>query len=159
MQLSLSTEYAIHSLIYLALQPRGKVTLVSEVARAQGVSETYLAKVFQQLVKAGLVISYRGAKGGFALALPPNQISLAQIIGAIEGRQPILRCVVERRSCELGTDCPIHGTVDRVERLLWETLEQTKLSDLIEEMRNRGDKAHWLAHLLQEERAVAPPGP
>jgi|YelNatPaOPRAMG01_1025707.scaffolds.fasta_scaffold00049_105 Rrf2 family protein len=155
MHLSLSTEYAIHSLIYLALQPKGKVTLVTEVARAQGVSETYLAKVFQQLVKAGLVASYRGAKGGFALALPPDQINLRQVITAIEGQQPILRCASDRRGCEPGPDCPIHEAIDHIEMLLWRTLEQTKLSDLAEQMRTRKGKVPWLSPLLERTEPAA----
>ncbi len=153
MQFSLSTEYAIHSLIYLALQPKGKVTLVSEVARAQGVSETYLAKVFQQLAKAGVVISYRGAKGGFALARPPSEISLRQIVAAIEGEAPLFRCLEDRRNCALGDDCEIRSVMNRVEAVMWDMLEQTKLSDLIDGLRPRKEKVRWLTQLLAQSEA------
>ena len=152
MQFSLSTEYAIHSLIYLALQPKGKVTLVSKVARAQGVSETYLAKVFQQLAKAGVVISYRGAKGGFALARPPSEISLRQIVAAIEVEAPLFRCLEDRRNCALGDDCEIRSVMNRVEAVMWDMLEQTKLSDLIEGLRPRKEKARWLTQLLAQSQ-------
>lgn len=150
MQFSLSTEYAIHSMIYLALQPRGKVTLVTEVARAQGVSETYLAKVFQQLAKAGLVVSYRGAKGGYMIARHPQEITLREIVAAIEGQAPLFRCVEHRRGCELGEDCEIRGVMSHIEDTLWSTLDQTTVQDLIEQMRRRKEKVRWLTDLLRE---------
>ncbi|MGQ4808695.1 HTH-type transcriptional repressor NsrR [Candidatus Entotheonellaceae bacterium PAL068K] len=76
MRFSLSTEYAIHGLLFLALRPPDAVTMLPEVARALGVSEPSLRKVFQTLARQGLITSYRGIKGGYSLGTPAREITL-----------------------------------------------------------------------------------
>jgi Rrf2 family protein len=131
MQLSLSTEYAIHSLFYLAMQDKAKLTLVSDVAKAQNISESYLAKVFQTLSKAGLIKSYRGAKGGYLLAKEPNKISLRKIVETMEGNSPIYICDDHKRKCNLLGDCLISHVMTEAEEKMFEVLDQTSLADLL----------------------------
>lgn len=131
MQLSLSTEYAIHSLFYLALQEKDKLILVSDVARAQNISESYLAKVFQTLAKAGLIKSFRGAKGGYVLAQEPSKISLRKIVETMEGNSPIFVCDDQKRNCHLPGDCAIRLVMTEAEKRMFEVLENTSLADLL----------------------------
>jgi Rrf2 family protein len=85
MRFSLSTEYALHGLLFLALHPPDAVVMLPEVARVLQVSEPSLRKVFQTLARHGLVVSYRGIKGGYSLGLSAQEITLQNIVQAIEG--------------------------------------------------------------------------
>jgi Rrf2 family protein len=131
MQLSQSTEYAIHSLYYLALVGKDKLILVSEVAKAQNISESYLAKVFQALAKAGLIKSYRGAKGGYVLAQDPDQITFRKIVQVMEGSSPIFICDNHKRNCSFLGDCIISQVMSEAENKMYQVLEQTTLADIM----------------------------
>ena len=93
MRLTRGADYGTRGIIYLARQPANAIVLVGDIASAEQLSESYLAKIFQELAKGGLVRSHRGAKGGFSLARPPEQITLRQVIEAIEGPIAINRCL------------------------------------------------------------------
>lgn len=85
-------EYALHCLLYLSNPPDTHSLAVGDIARFQGVSETYLAKVFTKLKKAGLVRSALGAKGGYELARPPEQITFWDVAVAVEGEVRLFEC-------------------------------------------------------------------
>lgn len=144
MQLSQSTEYAIHSLFYLAVNNNRQTVLVSEIARAQNISESYLAKVFQSLVKAGLVRSYRGAKGGYHLAVPAETITLKNIMQAVEGTSPIYACGHDRRDCDFVVDCLITATMKKAEKKMYEILDKVTLEKLIENAEELRNQMKWL---------------
>ena len=129
--MSLSTEYAIHSLFYLALQGSKKLVLVNDIAKAQNISESYLAKVFQVLTKAGLVKSYRGPKGGYVLAQKPSKISLKIIVETMEGKTSIFKCIDQKRNCDFFGDCLIRDVMAEAENRMLEVLENTNLADLL----------------------------
>ncbi len=131
MKLSLSTEYAIHSLFYLALQGSQRLVLVQEIAKTQNISESYLAKVFQVLTKAGLVKSFRGPKGGYLLARKPSDISLKIIVETMEGKTPIFKCDGQKRNCDFLGDCIIKDVMSEAENRMYEVLENTNLADLL----------------------------
>ncbi len=144
MQLSQSTEYAIHSLFYLAVNNSRQTVLVSEVAKAQNISESYLAKIFQSLVKAGLVRSYRGAKGGYHLAMPTKEVTLKDIIQAIEGNTPIFTCDHDRRDCDFAVDCLISSTMKKAEKKMYEIFEEVTLEDLVNNAKELRSQMKWL---------------
>jgi len=146
MQLSVGTDYAIHGLVYLALRPRGQVVYVSEVAKAQNISESYLAKVFQNLARTGLVVSYRGSKGGYMLAKPSEQITFRDILQAVEGPSPLYTCLDQRRDCHIGLDCKILMILREAEQKMYEVLERTTLKDLLDSMRLIPEQVKWLNH-------------
>src|ERR1700755_2698613 len=102
MRYSQSTELAIDSLFYMAANPNVADFSVEQVATAQNVSESYLAKIFQQLVKAGLLRSHRGAKGGYALGRPPAQTTLSDIAKVFEGTSPLYECNANSKHCQMG---------------------------------------------------------
>jgi len=135
MQFSQSTDYAIHSLFYLALQGKDKVILVSDVAKAHGISESYLAKVFQNLTKAGLIKSFRGAKGGYILAMAPGEISLRRIVETIEGKIPFFVCDEQKRNCSFFGDCIIRNVMNEAEKRMFAVLENTTLADLVAKLK------------------------
>ena len=88
MGLTRKGEYAIRGMVYLAGKPNGETTQVSEIARAVDVPPPFLAKIFQDFSRLGLIRSYRGSGGGVILGRAVEQISLREVVEAIEG--PIL---------------------------------------------------------------------
>ena len=85
MHLNRGVEYGIEGLLYLARNGKGRITLLREVSRATAIPETFLSKIFQRLVRSGLICSRRGFRGGFHLARPASQITLRDVIEALQG--------------------------------------------------------------------------
>ena len=97
MQFSIGVEYALHCLLYLVGFPAGKSVAIRDLAAYQGVSETYLSKVFTKLRKSGIVKSIPGVNGGYELARSPREISFWNIVEAVEGTSPFFQCVEVRQ--------------------------------------------------------------
>lgn len=92
MQYSIGVEYGLHCLVYLIDIPPDSTIGIKELSSFQGVSETYLSKIFGKLVKAGIVSSVPGVKGGYRLAKSPDDISFWDVVEAVEGATPIFQC-------------------------------------------------------------------
>jgi len=129
-KLTKGTDYGMLGILYLARQPRERVVLISEIAQAQDVPESYLAKIFQDLAKAGLVRSHRGARGGFTLARSAADITLRQVIEAIEGPLALNRCLDPREGCERAEDCPVHAALASAQTMLISALDNVTLKSL-----------------------------
>lgn len=130
MELTRKGEYAIRGIVYLAQQAPGKVILVSEVAEATDVPQTFLAKIFQNFAKLGLVNSFRGTGGGFLLGRPAAKITLRQVVEAVEG--PIIpnRCLSGDGSCEREVECTVHPVWRKVQNEIAAILDGVTLEDL-----------------------------
>ncbi|BCK00474.1 RrF2 family transcriptional regulator [Anaerocolumna chitinilytica] len=98
MQFSIGVEYALHCLLYMIDVPPGKSVGIKDLATYQGVSETYLSKVYTKLRKAGIVKAIPGVNGGYALALAPENISFWNVIEAVEGSSPMFQCAEIRQN-------------------------------------------------------------
>ena len=131
MKISRGTDYGIQGILYLARQPLDKVSLLHEVAQVQNVPESYLAKIFQDLAKAGLVRSHRGAKGGFSLARPSSQITLRQIIEALQGPISLNRCLDIREGCANSETCPVVDVLRKAQQQMLATLDAASLDGLV----------------------------
>jgi Rrf2 family protein len=131
MRYSQSTEQAIDSLFYMAVNTQLPDFSVEDVANAQHVSVSYLAKIFQQLVKAGLLRSHRGSKGGYALSRPASQITLRDIALVFEGASPMYECNPNAKMCKLGPKCLILATFSEAERKMHEVLSKVSLQDVV----------------------------
>lgn len=144
MQFSLSIDYAIHGLVYLALVSPEKATFMSAIAKAIKVPESYLRKVFQLLAKRRIVLSQRGAKGGYLLARKPDQITLKDIIDAIDGSLPIFSCLKIQRKCNITQNCVLKETFEKAIARMSAILEETSLEDLAADMSNHAGELGWL---------------
>ena len=133
MQITRAGEYGVMGLMHLARRRPGQRTMIDEVSRQQRISKSFLAKIFQSLVKAGLVRSIRGAGGGFALAKSPAQIPVLEIIEAVEGRIVFQRCKMARPDCEHVGGCALCGLFERAQDGLKDALTRTTLADLIQQ--------------------------
>jgi Rrf2 family protein len=130
MELTRKGEYAIRGIVHLATQPEDQVCLLSDIAAAVDVPPTFLAKIFQQFSKIGLVKSYRGTGGGFVLGRAPDQITLLEVVEAVEG--PIIpnRCVVKQGDCPRDSTCTVHPIWVNVQSQVRDILGKVTLEEL-----------------------------
>ena len=137
--LTVSVEYGVHCLLWLA--GSGETPLSSrDLADLQGISHSFLAKIFPRLEKAGIVRASEGVRGGYLLARAPETISVLEIVDAIEGRKPLFDCQEIRGRCAVfGTEppkwatggvCSIHAVMLRAEKAMRDTLAGQSLADL-----------------------------
>ncbi len=137
MEFTSKSEHAIHGLYYLTNKPFDEVIYVSEIAREQNVSESYLAKIFQSLAKANLVNSYRGSKGGYTLARKPEEINLKEVIVAVEGQIPIFNCSGIKSNCSVNIHCVILETFMEAEERMFEVLEGVTMQEITEQLQGQ----------------------
>ncbi|MBT1074578.1 RrF2 family transcriptional regulator [Geobacter grbiciae] len=130
MELTRKGEYAIRGIIHLAQLPPGKVALISEIAEATDVPQTFLAKILQSFAKIGIVQSFRGAGGGFMLGRSASRITLREVVEAVEG--PILpnRCLIGSGTCERDSTCGVHPVWRQVQQRVVEILDGVTIEDL-----------------------------
>ncbi len=127
---SQTAEYALRAAVYLASQ-EGTPRTTQEIAKATQVKIAYLSKVMQNLVRQGLVQSQRGLHGGFTLVRPADELTVLDIIQAVD---PIQRI----KSCPLGIKghinlCPLHRRLDQAMKLVEDALGQSTLAELLTE--------------------------
>ena len=123
-------EYGLRGLLFLAKQRADRLFLVSEVSRAQRIPETYLAKIFQRLSKTGLLRSTRGLNGGFGLGKPAREITMKQVIEALEGPIALNRCLLRQGECDEEEGCPLHEVFEEAQEKFVEVLDRTTIEDL-----------------------------
>jgi Rrf2 family protein len=148
MQLSVGVEYALHCLIHMVELPTGKSIGVKDIATYQGISETYLSKIYTKLRKSGIVKSIPGVKGGYALARTPKNITFWDVIEAIEGSSSIFQCAEIRQNellldkknlPEAYTKCPclIKTVMSEAEEQMRRYLRDKTLYWLFEKVNNK----------------------
>ena len=111
------TDYAVRCVLYLSCN-RGRNVPVSELAREMGTPPSLTAKVMQRLQHAGLVVSRRGVGGGFALKSLPSEVSLLDVVEAMEGSVALNRCVREPEICPRVDYCTLHPVWCRLSQVL-----------------------------------------
>ena len=131
-----TSELAIRAVLYLALQPPGKLSPVREIARATGLSGPYLAKITGRLIRAGLVRAFRGPGGGLELGRPPESITLWSVVQAMDGATPAERCVLGLRACSTERPCPLHEQWFPLRAGMQRLLEETTLTSLLRGLRD-----------------------
>jgi Rrf2 family protein len=106
--LTRAADYATRVMVHLATLPAGTRLQRASLAQATDVPDSFLSKVLQELVSAGLVASKRGADGGFELAMAPETISLLDVVEAIEGPMRLNVCVGIDGACNRSGACSVH---------------------------------------------------
>lgn len=137
MQISKAGEYGVLGLLHLARQPAGQPVMIDAVSRDEGIPKSFLAKIFQDLAKAGFLRSQRGAGGGFVLARPAEQISILEIIESIDGRIALQRCLGDVPDCEKREGCALCGLFELAQDRLKEVFGNTSLAELLRQQEAR----------------------
>ena len=133
LSLTKKTEYALIAICHLARVGRDKTVSARDIHEAYGVPLPLLMNVLKRLNQAGHVVSTRGAHGGYNLAVPPNKLSLTDMIEAVEGPVQFVRCAdlsKRNRKCALTKACPIQRAVHRVHRRLHDFLADVTIADI-----------------------------
>jgi len=138
MKLSDGVEWGLHSAALLAAIPAGMVLPGRALAEYHGISESYLVKHLQTLTAASILISVPGPKGGYRLARPAAEITVLEIVDAIEGRNPAFRCTEIRQRGPAGLEpavyrlpCTINATMLRAETAWRKSLGTQSIADLL----------------------------
>ena len=126
---SLTIEYAMRAMVALASGDERPVT-TRQIAETMKVPQSYLSKVLQSLVRAGLVHSTRGLKGGFVLARRPEDINMMEILNSVSPHKRIETCPLdlEGHSSDL---CPLHRRLDQAMAMVQEAFEGTTLAEIL----------------------------
>jgi Rrf2 family protein len=109
--------------------------MLSAIAEAQDVPPRFLAKIFQALAKAGVVKSHRGAKGGFSLGRPASEITIKDVIEAIEGPIHLNVCLIAEGECDRDQFCPVHSVWEDAQSKMMDVLSQKSFAVLVREER------------------------
>jgi Rrf2 family protein len=121
MKLSHASSYAVHGVVGLAAQPSGRLVPSHVVAQAGSIPEHFVQKILTLLVRAGIVLATRGARGGFVLARPADRITLLEVVEAVDGPiRGIARHAGEGgdRGVQKLVDALCQRVADRTRRLL-----------------------------------------
>jgi len=129
MYVTRKADYAIRCVLHLSREP-GTVSSVEEISRAMFVPKTFLAKILQRLMRAGIVSSTRGVKGGFQLAKRPKDINLLEVIEAIQGPSAPNLCAIDKRMCQLSGICTVHPVWMKIREMVEKELRKTNFANL-----------------------------
>lgn len=120
-----TTEYALRAVVYLADQ--GEPCTTNRIAERTQVPAGYLAKVMQALGRAGIVQAQRGLHGGFVLAIDPDELTVLEVVTAVEPVRRIHECPLGLHGDRL---CPLHRKLDEAAQRIEQTFGDTTISDL-----------------------------
>jgi Rrf2 family protein len=128
--LSRKADYGVRAMMDIARRPTTMRAIVAEIAERQNIPAFYLAKIMPRLARAGLVHTSLGALGGITLALPAEEISLLQIIQAVDGPLALNLCSLDPKNCKHHATCSACSIWGIAQVQLNQTLAATRLSDL-----------------------------
>ena len=138
MKLSEGIEWGLHCVTLLAALPPGATLPTKVLAEYHGLSETYLSKHLQALTNGRIIESVPGPKGGYRLKRPPEEITLLEVVEAIDGRESLFRCTEIRQRGPLALEqsayrlpCAIHVAMARADRAWRDALRSQTIADII----------------------------
>lgn len=130
MKLGKMTDYAI--VVLTAMARHGKEPVSSqELAQSVHLERTTVAKILKALTKRGLILSYRGANGGYRLAKSPDKVSVGQIIEAMEGPIGITECSVSPGACSQEAFCSLQSSWKHISEVLEQALFSVSLAQIM----------------------------
>lgn len=143
MKLSTKSRYALEGMLYMAVYGEDKLLSIKDIAAGTAVSPAYMEQIFFSLKKAGLVSTVRGAKGGFSLGYPENEITVGMIIRAIDGDLVPVSCVTSLSSCKskVRSNCVSRNVWIRISDAIADTADKQTLETLKTQFNKEGDGA------------------
>ena len=131
MHLSKTADHALRAVLYLAQHEEDGPMPADRIAEALGAPANYLSKTLHQLARAGVVQGYRGPKGGFLLAVPSDELPLADVIEAFDDHSKRDICLMGDRPCDESDPCGVHQTWTSIIRNARRPLEHNTVADLL----------------------------
>lgn len=130
MKLSTRSRYGVRFMTALACEYGDNSLLLKDIAAGEEISGKYLSLIVIPLRAAGLIKSLRGAHGGYSLARAPRDITLCDIVEALEGETCLVRCVKEPTACNRSATCPTRDIWSVLGDRIRETLKSVTIADL-----------------------------
>ena len=130
MKISTKGRYALRLMLDLAQNNTGEPIRIKDIAARQGISDKYLEQIVQMLVKSSLLVSFRGANGGYKLTKKPEEITVAEILRATEGSLSVVNCM-DKNACGNNCNCRVRKCWDRLNGLIDEYLQSISLAELL----------------------------
>ncbi len=131
MQITRQADYALRAMVFLAKLEPNKRAATKEIADSQKIPPSFLAKIISQLSIAGLIHTSRGARGGVVLSKPAANISLLDVVEAIDGPISLNDCTISPENCENIADCPLHDIWVETQQVLVEKLRNTTFDKFV----------------------------
>src|SRR5271165_784008 len=131
LKLTKKADYGLIALRHLASVP-GATASTKDIAEAYGLPVTLLAKVLQQLARAGIVQSVAGTNGGYRLMRHPRAVSALEVVRAIDGPVILTHCFTEHGTCDQSENCTVREPLRRVHEAILDLLDKFTINDLAE---------------------------
>lgn len=128
-------EYALQAVLYLALKPRDEMTSIRELTTKLKMPYHFLAKILQNLTHKGFLNSYKGPKGGFSLKKSANDITIYNIIGAIDGDSFKHNCILGFPDCGGDIPCSVHEQWEKIREDINKMLISKNITEMASEMK------------------------
>lgn len=151
MKLSTKGRYGLRALIDLALYSEEEPVNIQSIAKRQNISESYLEQLVRKMRTAGLVVSVRGAGGGYQLARPASEISVGDVLRALEGDLAAVSCAgnQEESGCSGADLCVTRYVWQRINESITQAVDTMWLDQLVEESRKLRDKGQICAQACE----------
>ncbi len=134
MKLSTKGRYGLRALLDIAVNGKDEPVPISDIAGRQQISEAYLEQLMAKLKKAGLVESQRGAQGGYRLLRPAEEVSVGDILRALEGNLDAVACpALTEEGCAGAELCVTKYVWQKINDAITKTVDEIRLSTLVEE--------------------------
>ena len=145
LRMSTRSRYGVRLMVALAGRFGSGSILLKDISRQEGISEKYLGQILIPLKSGGLVISQRGSRGGYALSRPPEQITVKDVVEAIEGSIAPVPCVdpaaENPAGCERATQCVVTRVWKKLRDDIASSLSSFTLAELARQVREIGEPA------------------
>jgi Rrf2 family protein len=138
MQITRQADYAVRAIYYLSALEPGKRAATSQIAKEQHIPPSFLAKIISQLSVAGLLHTSRGARGGVSLARDPHDITMLDVVEAIDGPIMLNECVGDVHGCKFDQECPMREMWCEIQDDLVARLGGTTFADFVEKKKPEG---------------------
>jgi Rrf2 family protein len=136
MKLSTRIRYGLRLLVGFAVRYKEGFVQLNEVTRAEGISEKYSEQIVRILRTTGILVSHRGAQGGYRLAYQPDKITVLDVIEALEGKFYITGCLKEA-NCKRISNCVARDVWKKLQDAIVSTLNSITLADLAKDYREK----------------------
>ncbi|MBI9049711.1 MAG: Rrf2 family transcriptional regulator [Anaerolineaceae bacterium] len=130
MQITRQADYALRAMLFLADLEENTRAATSHIAKEKLIPPSFLAKIISQLSIAGIIHTSRGARGGVTLARSANEITLLEVIEAIDGPIALNECTLSKNGCPFLDNCPIHDVWCEAQTELVNRLSSTTFATL-----------------------------
>ena len=134
MKITRECDYAIRITLLLAALEKGNIAGASAISEAQSIPKQFTLKILRELMEAGYVKSFKGARGGYCLSKGADEISLKDVISAIDGELAVNDCLICGYKCnrvDNVKDCPVHRRLEKLNSAIDDELSSISFADLL----------------------------